>query len=232
MLNVFNAATYMAGAEGLDFDPAVMIEINGIQITETVTTTWIIMGALVVMSVLATRNMDKIPTGIQHFFEVLIDGIHYLVDSTMGVARRGFAPYMLALTLFLVVSNVSGVIGIRNPTASLNTTFVLSGLTFVATQYYGMKEKGVGGWGKSFFEPIPFLVPLNIISELANPVSLGFRLFGNMLGSVVMLGLLYHFAPILIPIIPHLYLDVFVGLIQAFIFVMLTMTYITISMEN
>jgi len=230
---ILNAAVNMASAGNeLDFDPAVVFEINGHYITETVTTTWIIMAILVVMSVLATKSMTMVPRGLQHFFELVIDGIHHLVDSTMGEGRRYFAPYMMTLALFLVFSNLTGNLGIRNPTASLNTTFVLSVLTFLLTQYYGAKEKGIGGYLKSFFEPIPFLAPLTIISELANPVSLGFRLFGNMLGSVVMLGLLYHFAPLLIPIIPHLYFDVFVGLIQAFIFIMLTMTYITIGMEN
>lgn len=233
MLNVFNAATFAANAEGggLTFDPAVMFEINGFQITETVTTTWVIMVILIVMAVLATRNLSMVPRGLQHFFEVLIDGIHYLVDSTMGPARRGFAPYMMALVLFLIFSNLTGLIGIRQPTADLNTTFVLSILTFLLTQYYGLKSKGLGKYIKSFFEPIPLLVPLSIIGELANPVSLGFRLFGNMLGGVVMMGLIYHFFPIIAPIIPHLYLDLFAGLIQAFIFLMLTMTYITMGMD-
>lgn len=232
MINIFNVATFVASAEnGLSFDPAIMFEINGIQVTETVTTTWAIMVILVAMSIAATRNLNMVPRGLQHFFEVLIDGIHYLVDSTMGPARRGFAPYMMALALFLMFSNLTGLIGFRQPTADLNTTFVLSILTFSMTQFYGLKNKGLGKYLKGFFEPIPLLFPLAIIGELANPVSLGFRLFGNMLGGLVMMGLIYHFAPWFAPILPHLYLDLFAGLIQAFIFVMLTMTYITMGMD-
>ncbi|PKM83793.1 MAG: ATP synthase F0 subunit A [Firmicutes bacterium HGW-Firmicutes-13] len=231
MLNVFNAATYLAEGGKLTFVPKVMFEINGYQITETVTTTWAIMAILIVMAVVATKDLKMIPRGLQHFFEVLIDGIHYLLDSTMGPGRRGFAPYMMTLALFLVFSNLTGLIGIRQPTADLNTTFVLSILTALMTQYYGLKTKGLGKYIKGFFEPIPLLVPLSVIGEIAVPISLGFRLFGNMLGGLVMMGLIYHFAPLAVPIIPHLYLDLFAGLIQAFIFVMLTMTYITMGMD-
>jgi len=138
---------------------------------------------------------------------------------------------MMTLALFLVFSNLTGLIGIRQPTADLNTTFVLSILTALMTQYYGLKTKGLGKYIKGFFEPIPLLVPLSVIGEIAVPISLGFRLFGNMLGGLVMMGLIYHFAPLAVPIIPHLYLDLFAGLIQAFIFVMLTMTYITMGMD-
>ncbi|UNC93665.1 F0F1 ATP synthase subunit A [Candidatus Contubernalis alkaliaceticus] len=233
MINIFNAATFVASAEnGLTFDPAVMFEINGIQVTETVTTTWAVMAILVVLSILATRNMSMVPKGLQHFFEVFIDGIHYLLDSTMGYARRGFAPYIMALAMFLILSNITGLIGIRQPTADLNTTFALSILTFVLTQFYAWKNKGLGKYIKeTFFSPVPLLAPLFIVGELANPVSLGFRLFGNMLGGLVMMGLIYHFAPWFVPVLPHLYLDVFAGLIQALIFVMLTMTYITMGMD-
>ncbi len=233
MINIFNAATFVASAEnGLTFDPAIMFEINGIQVTETVTTTWAVMAILVVLAILATRNMSMVPKGLQHFFEVFIDGIHYLLDSTMGYARRGFAAYIMTLALFLILCNVTGLIGIRQPTADLNTTFALSILTFVLTQFYAWKNKGLGKYIKeTFFSPVPLLAPLFIVGELANPVSLGFRLFGNMLGGLVMMGLIYHFAPLLIPVPIHLYLDLFAGLIQALIFIMLTMTYITMGMD-
>ncbi len=235
MINIFNAATFAASADnggGLTFEPAVMFEINGFQIVETVTTTWVIMAILVVLSILATRNLTMVPRGLQHFFEVVIDGIHYLLDSTMGPARRGFAAYITTLALFLVFANLTGLIGIRQPTADLNTTFVLSILTFICTQFYAFKEKGLGKYVKeTFFSPVPLLFPLFLVGELANPVSLGFRLFGNMLGGLVMMGLIYHFAPILVPIPLHLYFDLFAGLIQTLIFVMLTMTYITMGMD-
>jgi len=215
-----------------DFAPAEMFEVFGLTITETVTTTWIIMAILIVVSIIATRNLDKIPqTKFQNIMEILYEGVEWLVDSSMGKENRSYLPYVGTLALFLVIANLTGVIGIRQPTADLNTTFALALLTFVLTHVSGMKSKGVGGYMKSFLEPLPFMFPLNIISELAQPVSLSFRLFGNMLGSLIILALLYSFAPIIIPIIPHMYFDIFVGIIQTFIFVMLTMTYVSIAME-
>lgn len=231
MLNVFNAATYLAEGDKLTFEPAVMFEIGGHQITETVTTTWAIMVILIVMSIIATRDLKMIPSGLQFFFELVLDGIHNLLDSTMGPGMRGFAPYMMTLGLFLVFANLTGLIGFRQPTADLNTTMVLSILTFLMTQFFAIKSKGLWGYIKGFFEPIALLSPLNIIGELATPISLGFRLFGNMLGGLVMMGLIYNFVPLIIPVPLHLYLDLFAGCIQAFIFVMLTMTYITMGMD-
>ncbi len=215
-----------------DFAPAEMFRIFDLPITETITTTWIIMAILVGVSILTTRNLDRIPTSkVQNIMELLYEGIEWLVDSSMGKGNRSYLPYVGTLVLFLVIANLTGVIGIRQPTADLNTTFALALLTFILTHISGMKNKGVGGYMKGFLEPLPFMLPLNLISELAQPVSLSFRLFGNMLGSLIILALLYSFAPIIIPIVPHLYFDIFVGIIQTFIFVMLTMTYISIAMD-
>lgn len=215
-----------------EFAPVEMFKIFGLPVTETVTTTWIIMGILVVLAVLTTRNLDKIPqTKFQNIMEIIYEGVEWLVDSSMGKENRAYLPYVGTLVLFLVIANLTGVIGIRQPTADLNTTFALALLTFILTHASGMRNKGVGGYMRGFLEPLPFMLPLNLISELAQPVSLSFRLFGNMLGSLIILALLYSFAPIIIPIIPHLYFDIFVGIIQTFIFVMLTMTYVSIAME-
>lgn len=202
-----------------------------IPITETITTTWIIMAILVVLSLLVSKNLEKIPGTFQNIMEMIVDGVAYLVSSTMGPDKMWFAPYILALLLYVALANLTGLIGVRQPTADLNTTFALSLMTFGLTQYYGIRYNGIGGYIKGFFQPLAFLFPLNIIGELSNPVSLGFRLFGNMLGGLIIMALIYSFAPIAIPVIPHLYFDVFAGLIQSFIFIMLTMTYIALAME-
>lgn len=215
-----------------EFAPVEMFEVFGLSVTETITTTWVIMALLVGVSIVTTRSLQKVPeSNLQNMMELIYEGVEWLVESSMGKENRGYLPYVGTLTLYLVVANLTGVIGVRQPTADLNVTFGLALLTFILTHVSGMKSKGVGGYMKSFFEPLPFMAPLNVISELAQPVSLSFRLFGNMLGSLIILFLLYSFAPIIIPIIPHLYFDIFVGIIQTFIFVMLTMTYVSIAME-
>lgn len=214
-----------------DFGPRVMFEIFGIPVTETVTTSWAIMAFLVITSIIATKNLHKVPGQFQNFMELVYDGIQWLVDSTMGEKNRGYLPYVGTITLYILFANLIAVIGVRPPTADLNTTFALAFLTFVLIHSSGMREKGVGGYMRGFLDPIPFLLPLNIISELAQPFSLAFRLFGNMIGAFIIMYLIYAFAPVLVPVIPHIYFDIFAGIIQTFIFVMLTMTYISLAME-
>lgn len=215
-----------------DFAPTVMFRIFDLPITETITTTWIIMALLVIVAVVTTKNLQKIPeSNLQNVMELVHEGVEWLVDSSMGKENRNFLPYVGTLALFLIIANITGVLMIRQPTADLNTTFALALITFILTHASGVINKGAGGYMKGFLEPLPFMFPLNIISELAQPVSLSFRLFGNMLGSLIILALLYSFAPVIIPIVPHMYFDIFVGIIQTFIFVMLTMTYISIAQE-
>ncbi len=209
----------------------VYVTINGTPfITGSVVVTWGIIVFLLVLSILTTRNMKMVPGVLQLFMELILAGVHWMVDSTMGSHRRSFAPYLLALALYLLVANLTGLVAIRQPTADLNTTFALAGITFFLVQVNGFRAKKLG-YIKSFFQPIPFMAPMNFISELALPISLSFRLFGNMLGSMIIMLMLYSFMPILVPIIGHGFFDVFAGVIQMFIFVMLTMTFITLAMD-
>ncbi len=215
----------------MDIDIRTFVEIQGAPfITNTVTTTWVIMLAMFVFSLAITRNLRMVPGTAQQITEIIMEGIHWLVENTMGKDKMYFAPYIMALSLFILISNFMGLLAVRHPTADLNTTFALAGITFVLVQYYGLRSKKLD-YIKGFFQPLPFLFPLNLISELALPISLSFRLFGNMLGSIVIMIMMYMFVPILVPIIGHIYFDLFIGLIQTFIFVMLTMTFITLAMD-
>jgi F-type H+-transporting ATPase subunit a len=202
-----------------------------IPVTHSMLTTWAIMVFLVLLGHKAGRRLQQVPGSLQNSVEVLVEGADWLVETTMGADKKWFAPYVMALGLYLVVANMTGLIGVRMPTADLNTTFALSLLTFFLAQYFSWRQKGLKGYLGRFFTPLPFLFPLNIIGELANPVSLSFRLFGNMLGGLIIMALVYSFVPVILPVLPHIYFDFFVGFIQAFIFVMLTMTYISLAMD-
>lgn len=209
--------------------------IGGGWLTNTVITTWVIMAVLVLISILLTRNLKEVPTGKQNVAEAIVGGVNDLVKQTMGEDKLYFAPYMGTLLMYLAFANLSGLLGWRPPTADLNTTFALSILTFAMTQIYGLKAKKMG-YLKGFCEPFAFMLPTNIIGELANPISLSFRLFGNILGGVVIMALVYsamgNFAFIPVPAILHAYFDVFSGLIQTFIFVMLSMVFIAMAMDD
>ena len=229
-----------------EFGPKIIVEFsNGVFITETVINTWIIMAVLVVVSIILTRNMKLVPDGKQNVAEILVGVLTSLVGSSMGKDNLGFVPYMGTLMIFLVCANLWGLVGFRAPTADLNTTFALSILTFFMIHGNSIRRKGVGGWLKgTFFEPVAVMAPLNLISEVATPVSLAFRLFGNIVGGMIIMALVYNALgtilggvlpiPIFelgIPAVLHAYFDVFAGVLQAFIFTMLTMVFVSMAMD-
>ncbi|OJV62374.1 MAG: ATP synthase F0 subunit A [Clostridiales bacterium 38-18] len=240
----------LVGSEG--FGPRIAFTIQNIPgigdipVSETVTVTWLIIAVLFVFSIIVTRNMKKEPKGLQLVVEQLVSTINNLTKQNMGERNYAWAPYVGTLLLFIGISNIIGLLGFRPPTADLNTTMCLSITTFVLTQVFGVKSKGLGGYTKGFLQPMPFLLPLNIVGELANPISLGFRLFGNISAGVIIMSLLYGAlgsftemlfgltVPLLqagIPAVLHIYFDLFAGLLQSFIFTMLTMVFISGAME-
>lgn len=228
------------------FGPHIVFTLpGGIQVTETVTVTWFIMLVLAVFSYFATRNFDKVPKKFQNFIETLVESIYNLTRQTMGEDKMAFAPYMGTLLIFLGIANIAGLFGLRPPTADANTTLGLAFVTFIMIHFFGMKSKGVGGYLKGFLEPFPALLPLNLIGELATPISLGFRLFGNIVGGLIIMNLLYGALgalsaklgigiPVFMAAIPaplHIYFDLFAGILQSFIFTMLTMVFVAMAMD-
>ncbi|MBF7096159.1 F0F1 ATP synthase subunit A [Alkalibacter mobilis] len=217
--------------------PKIYAEILGFPITETMVNTWLVMGLIIIFAFLSTRNMKKVPGKLQVVAEMVVSAIDNLTENTMGKKNMAFAPYMLALFMYLGIANLLGLVALRPPTADLTMTFGLALLTFFMTQFFAIKSKGIGGFLKGFIEPIPLLLPINIIGEFANPISLSFRLFGNMLGGVIIMSLIYSgltnlmFFAAGIPILAHLYFDIFSGLLQSFIFVMLSMVFISMAMD-
>ncbi|MCT4507606.1 MAG: F0F1 ATP synthase subunit A [Tepidibacter sp.] len=227
--------------------PKIMFTIpnTSIHVSETVTTTWIIMIGLTLFAYFGTRKFNKVPKGFQNFVELLVDGLYSIVKQTMGEDKMRFAPYIGSLFLFFMCSNLIGLLGLRSPTTDLNTTLAWAIITFGMVQYNGVKSKGLGGYLKGFLEPIPAMLPLNIVGELANPISLSFRPFGNITGGMVIMMLLYQLLaylsgligigiPILqvgIPSVLHIYFDLFSGVLQAFIFIMLTMVFVSSAID-
>ncbi len=228
------------------FGPNIVFTLpGGIPVTETVTVTWFIMLALAVFCYFATRNLRKVPNKFQSVVELLVESVYNLTKQTMGEDKLSFAPYMGTLLIFLAIANIAGLFGLRPPTADVNTTLGLAMITFAMIHYNGIKSKGVGGYLKGFTEPFFALLPLNIIGELATPISLGFRLFGNIVGGLIIMNLLYGALgslsgslginiPVLMTAIPaplHIYFDLFAGVLQSFIFTMLTMVFVAMAMD-
>jgi F-type H+-transporting ATPase subunit a len=216
----------------MEFDIKTAFYLGNIPITETVVNTWIIMAVMIAFAVAAGRKFSNAaPDDDLGTFglltEIVVDGLNKMIASTMGEKAATFGPYIGTLFSFLLLANLSGLIGFRPPTADLNTTLAFASISFVLIQGTALRSKGIVGYFKGFFEPLWFLFPLNVVGELATPISLSFRLFGNILGGMIIMSLLYQVVPILIPAPLHIYFDVFSGVLQAFIFTMLTMVFIS-----
>ena len=218
-----------------------------IPISNTVTVTWFIMIVLAIACVLVTKNFEKIPKGVQNVTELLVDTIINITKQTMGADKARFAPYIGTVLLFLAISNTIGIVGVRPPTADVNTTMALAIITFCMINYNAVKSKGLGARLKGLTEPMFLLTPINIIGEIATPISLGFRLFGNIVGGLIIMDLFYNMLQTLstalfganalpvfqiaLPLPFHLYFDIFAGLLQSFIFAMLTMVNVSMAMD-
>lgn len=223
---------------------------NGFKISETVVTSWIIMAGIIIAAFLLTRNLKPVPTSkVQIMLEYAIVTLRNLVSSNMGqdVEKKmpNILPYIGSLFLFFVCSNLIGLLGFKSPTTDVDTTLAWALITVFLMYYEGMRAKGIGYW-KGLLEPVPLLLPLNIVGEVARPISLTFRPFGNILGGTVIMGLLYQllafisslipnvsipFLQLVIPVPLHLYFDLFAGCLQAFIFIMLTMVFVSSATE-
>lgn len=217
-----------------------LFEVDGqaVGITTTHINTWIVMAALVVLAVIVRvklKSFTEVPEStFQNIVELLVDTFDSFTASTMGEKYRSFSQFYGPMFLFILLSNLSGLVGLRPPTADIATTLALALTTFFMIHGYGVKSKGLG-YFKGFLEPMPFLLPLNIVGELATPVSLSFRLFGNILGGTIIMGLYYAMMPwfltLGLPAVLHLYFDVFAGVLQTLIFVMLSMTFVSSAMD-
>ncbi len=230
--------------DNLDFGFRTVIklfEIDGqpVGITTTIINTWIVMAVLTILALIVRYSLStftEVPTGkFQNIVEAIVEGLHGMVTGAMGEQNIRFASFYSSMLVFIIFCNLLGLIGLRPPTADIATTFALSMTTFVMIQGYAIKTNKLGGYVKNFFDPIPLLFPINLFGELATPISLGFRLFGNLIGGTVIMGLVYAALPpilnFVLPSVLHLYFDVFSGALQSFIFVMLSMTFVASSLE-
>lgn len=201
--------------------------------TETLRNTWIIGGFMILAAVLIRFNMRKWnldkPTGVQNAVEAVIETFHGYVKSIMGEKYAFFGNYFFTVFFLLLLSNLSGMVLLRNPTADITFTFAFSILTFLAIHVFGM-IKGRGAYFKSLIEPNPLMLPLNLIGELAPIISLAMRIFGVVAGGIIISALVYNIAPwpfrIGFPVLVHGYFDIFGGVLHAFLFLTLSMVFI------
>jgi F-type H+-transporting ATPase subunit a len=205
-------------------------------------TSWIVFGLIAVISLLGNKNLKSFPEGIQNITEYITEFIRDLAKTQIGEEDYlTWVPFLGTIFLFIFVSNWSGalvpwrVLEIPNgelaaPTNDINTTVALALLTSIAYFYAGISKKGLG-YFKRYISPAAFLLPINVLEDFTKPLSLSFRLFGNILADELVVGVLITLVPLVIPI-PIMLLGLFTSAIQALVFATLAGAYIGESLED
>lgn len=204
-------------------------------ITNSVITQWVVIAFIMILTLLVTRDLKKIPGKVQSVVEIIVGAIKGLVITNMGEEYKNFVPFIGTLGVFLFFSNLTGLIGFEPSTKDISVTIGLALVSFTVMQANAIKKGGFGGYLKGYLQPFAPMIFMNILEKFTLPLSLALRLFCNMLIGALILELIYeglgHFA-FIIPIPIHAFFDMFDGLIQMFVFMMITMVYTRLTAEH
>jgi F-type H+-transporting ATPase subunit a len=234
------------------------VPVNGKEvafITDTVVVMWIVTAFLMIAALVLTRRLKAVPGKAQNIAESIVEQVYGLCKNTIGRHWKPFAPYLGAVLLFLVCSNIVAVFNIlpsgafwekylhiealrhfeleiAPPTKNFNVTACLALMTMTIVLFCEFRYKGVKGWLRSFYRPMPINGFVKILDYISRPVSLCLRLFGNMLGGFIVMNLLYFAFPFVAPAFVGVYFDLFDGALQAYVFFFLTMIFIGEATET
>ena len=206
---------------------AAVFHLGPVPITEAVLATWAIMVVLVAGSALVTRTLSAAPSLTQTVFELIVDTVDGQIRDTMRTEPAPYRAFVGTLFAFIFVANWCTLIpGVEPPTAHLETDLALAILVFLAVIWFGIRAGGVRGYLATFATPSPIMIPLNFIESVTRTFSLFVRLFGNVMSGVFMVGIVLSLAGLFVPI-PLMALELLTGAVQAYIFAILAMVFIT-----
>ena len=206
---------------------------GGIPVSQSVVVSWILIAALALAAFLMTRHLrQEKPGRVQLLLEWFVELINGMCQSNIGRHGEAFAPWLGSVALYIALANLCGIFGLVPPTKNLNVTLglALSSMALIYTAAF--RFKGVKGGLRQFVEPVPVLLPINLMEIAIRPLSLCMRLFGNVLASFVVMELIKLLVPIVLPAILSIYFDLFDGLIQTVVFVFLTALFTGEALEE
>jgi len=201
---------------------------------EPILMSWIVFALLLLFGVFAARKRDFVPRRFQIIGEMIVGQFYQLTEDAMDRKQADkYGPMICALFLFLTLSNWLGIIPyLEEPTKDLNTPLSLGLMGFVLAHYAGIRSKGFREYAREYFQPMFIMMPLNVIGELAKIVSISFRLFGNIMGGSIIILVVSHLTfSLALPPFLNAFFGLFVGTIQAFVFTMLTIVYISVQIK-
>ena len=206
--------------------PETVLSIGPVHITDTVITTWFVMAVIITVCYFAKRALSLRPSVFQEALEAIFEAIEETIKDVLPVNPWVVVPVLGTLWILIGFSNLAGLIpGLTTPTADLNTTFAFAVISYSMNHVFGIATQGVKGYLSHYKEPTWILLPFHLIAEATRTVALAVRLFGNMLSGEMIAVILLGIAGLLVPI-PFSLLHIVIGLIQAYIFGVLTLVFI------
>lgn len=225
-------------SEQLEIEEVFGFDLGSIHIgfDESTVVSWIIIAALTILAILLTRNL-KVTGEIskrQQILELCYEKATDFFKGILGPKVEHFIPWLMSLALFIGVSNMIGLFGMKPPTKSMQVTLAMALTSIVIVEYAAIKDKGLWGRIKAFAKPTPIVAPINVLEIVTKPLSLCMRLFGNIIGAFIIMELIKAIPAfkVGVPVIFSLYFDLFDGLLQAYIFVFLTTLYLQEAVED
>lgn len=240
-VSITSALTLIFGKSTAELEVEIFpptVNFLGFQVSESVLWTWVLIAVVLLLSLafrfaVFPRFQDR-PKGLQNVLEIAVEWVSGYTGNTSEVVSGPLNAYILSIGVIMLGSAVLEMFGVRAPTSDLKMTGAMAIVTFIMVNYYGIRRKGLLGRVKSLAQPTPVVFPFQLISQIATPISLACRLFGNMLGGMIVIDLLYVAmgnAGVGVPGILGLYFNVFHPVIQAYIFITLTLTSIREAVE-
>jgi F-type H+-transporting ATPase subunit a len=209
----------------------VVFNLLGLPVTQTVVTTWVMIIVLGVLAIVAGKRVKVSPAYWQAVVEWGVRSVDSIIGDVAGTKGRTYLPLVVTLGLFVLVANEIAVLPFVNaPTADLNTPIALALVVFFSVHVVGIREQGLVGYVKQFAQPNVLLLPLNILHQFSRTFSLAIRLFGNMFSHQLVVAVLLLILPVIVPALVELF-GLFIGILQAYIFTILTIVYLGGAMQ-
>lgn len=218
--------------EGKGLATPILFHLGPIEVTRTVADSLVVSGLLIAFAALVRVGLLGRPSRWAIAAELIVEHFEDLMRDLLGCEPRPFTPMVVTLALFIATANLLGLVpGLRSPTADFSTTAALAAIVFLAVPFFGIRERGLRGYLRHYLEPSPILLPLEIITEFSRTLALSVRLFGNIMSEELILAVLLSLAGLLVPV-PIMMLAVLTGVVQAYIFSVLTVVYLSAAVRS
>ena len=218
--------------EGSGLSPPPLFYLGPIGVTRTIADSLVVSGLLIALAVLVRLGLGRRPSGWPVAAEMIVEHFEDLMRDMFGGDPRPYTPMVVTLALFIGTANLLGLVpGLHAPTADLSTTAALAVVVFLAVPFFGIRARGVRGYLRHYLEPSPLLLPLEIITEFSRTLALAVRLFGNVMSEELVIAVLLSLAGLLVPI-PIMMLAVLTSVVQAYIFAVLTVVYLSAAVRS